>query len=169
MKKVYLFCLFGSFFTFISCHPHAEPLKTTDEHQQLIQKVNTFIDQWHQSATDADFASYFQSIAPDGIFVGTAAEEVWTKKEFEAFAAPYFEKGKTWDFKKIERQVYTTNNEFIWFNETLNTWMGVCRGSGTLYLNPNTNRLEIKQYVLSLTVPNDRIQSVIQAIEQPSK
>ncbi len=46
-----------------------------------------------------------------------------------------------------------------WFDETLDTWMGVCRGSGVL-INKNGKWL-IKQYVLSLTVPNEKMKEVI--------
>ncbi len=46
-----------------------------------------------------------------------------------------------------------------WFDELLDTWMGVCRGSGVLVKNGDS--WKIKQYVLSLTVPNSNIDEVI--------
>ena len=45
------------------------------------------------------------------------------------------------------------------FDELLDTWMGVCRGSGVIELVDK--KLKIKHYVLSLTIPNDIIDDVI--------
>jgi hypothetical protein len=39
--------------------------------------------------------------------------------------------------------------------------MGTCRGSGVL--EKTTNGWKIKQYVLSITIPNDDVQAVILA------
>ncbi len=47
----------------------------------------------------------------------------------------------------------------VWFDELLDTWMGTCRGSGVL--EKNNKEWKIKQYVLSVTIPNDSIQKVI--------
>ena len=101
------------------------------------------------------------------MYVGTDQSEVWTKEQFAAFAKPYFDRGKAWDFTPIERNMYfSETGKLIWFNETIDTWMGVCRGSGVLKItNEEPNEFEIKQYVLSLTVPNEKIQNVINAIE----
>ena len=64
------------------------------------------------------------------------------------------------DFKPLERHIYTNKSgNFIWFYELLDTWMGVCRGSGVIELVGK--QLKIKHYVLSLTVPNDVIDEVI--------
>ena len=82
------------------------------------------------------------------------------QKQFENFSKPYFDKGKAWDFKTIERNIYISKNkEVVWFDELLDTWMGTCRGSGVL--EKNNTEWKIKQYVLSVTIPNDSIQKVI--------
>ncbi len=96
------------------------------------------------------------------VFIGTDATENWTKKQFISFSKPYFDRGKAWDFKTLERNVYTNKSgDFVWFDELLNTWMGTCRGSGVLEKTGST--WKIKHYVLSVSIPNDDVQKVIAA------
>ena len=96
------------------------------------------------------------------VFIGTDASENWEKKQFQDFSKPYFDKGKAWDFKTLERTIcLNPSGDFAWFDELLNTWMGTCRGSGVL--EKTTNGWKIKQYVLSITIPNDDVQAVILA------
>lgn len=123
------------------------------------------LDQWHLAASNAQFEKYFSLMDKDAVFVGTAKEEVWSKKAFMDFAKPFFDKGKAWSFTKISRNIYITNhNDIVYFDELLNTWMGVCRGSGVLV--KKNNKWLIKHYVLSLTVPNDKIKSVMDVIKK---
>jgi len=137
--------------------------ETGKSKQENIQQINLVLDNWHQAAADADFNTYFELMTDDAVFVGTDSSEVWSKNEFMNFSKPYFDKGKAWDFKKINRNVYLSENPRIaWFDETLNTWMGVCRGSGIL--EKNDNQWRIKHYVLSLTVPNEQIKKVIEVL-----
>ncbi len=132
-----------------------------------IETIDDFLTDWHQAAANADYDSYFDPIAEKGIYVGTDDAEVWTKEEFSAFSKPYFEKGRAWDFKAINRNIYRKGDgETFFFNETLDTWMGVCRGSGIIQKNKATGELEILQYVLSLTIPNESIREVMDVIEQ---
>jgi hypothetical protein len=122
--------------------------------------IHTFIDAWHLAATKADANAYFGSIADNGIFIGTDATERWNKSQFLAFAKPYFDKGKAWDFKAYGRSLHVSNDgRFVWFSELLTTWMGVCRGSGILEKTPQG--WKIHQYHLSVTVPNDLIRDFI--------
>lgn len=122
--------------------------------------IHTFIDNWHLAATKADAQAYFGAIADNGTFIGTDATERWNKKQFLAFAKPYFDKGKAWDFKAHNRTVHVSNDgRFVWFSELLTTWMGVCRGSGILENTPQG--WKIQQYHLSVTVPNDLIRDFI--------
>jgi ketosteroid isomerase-like protein len=122
--------------------------------------IHKFIDDWHLAATRADAEAYFGSIADNGIFIGTDASERWNKQQFYAFAKPYFDKGKAWDFKGYGRSVHVSNDgRFVWFSELLTTWMGVCRGSGILENTPRG--WKIQQYHLSVTVPNDLIRDFI--------
>jgi len=124
------------------------------------QKVTQFIDQWHADAAAANFETYFGALAEESIFIGTDATENWNKKQFQAFAKPYFDKGKAWNFKAIERNIYfNENGKLVWFDELLSTQMKICRGSGVLVLEKG--EWKIKHYVLSMTIPNDTIDEVV--------
>jgi hypothetical protein len=127
--------------------------------------VNVFIDDWHKAAGRADEKSFFGMMAEDAVYIGTDSSERWTKAEFYAFAKPYFDKGKAWDFKPFDRDLHTSKNgKYVWFSELLNTWMGVCRGSGVLEKKGNT--WKIRQYHLSVTVPNEVINDFISLVEK---
>lgn len=125
-------------------------------------EIDVVLNNWHQDVAQYDFDAYFNALSEDAVFVGTDAEEVWSKKEFMEFSKPYFDKEQTWDFKPLDRHIYfDKKTSLVWFDETLNTWMGVCRGSGVLM---HTNEgWKIKHYVLSVAVPNEDIKAVIQA------
>ena len=99
------------------------------------------------------------------IFVGTDATEHWTKQEFQVFAKPFFDRGKAWDFKAVERHIYFSKDQkTVWFDELLSTWMKGCRGSGVLVKTAGV--WKIKHYVLSMTVPNEHTNAVIQIKEK---
>lgn len=120
--------------------------------------LNTVLDSWHQAASNADFDTYSDLMATDARFIGTASAENWSKKQFMEFSKPFFDKGKAWSFKPLERNIYSNNN-IVWFDEQLETWMGICRGSGVL-IQENDN-WKIKHYVLSLAIPNETITAII--------
>ncbi|MFN8273686.1 MAG: nuclear transport factor 2 family protein [Flavobacteriaceae bacterium] len=123
-------------------------------------EIDALLNQWHKDAAVADAEAYFGAMADDGIFIGTDATENWNKKQFQAFAKPYFDKGKAWDFKPFERHIYlSADGKTAWFDELLDTWMKICRGSGVL--QKEGNAWKIKHYVLSTTVPNDNINEVV--------
>lgn len=134
----------------------------------LAQKpqIDQLLDDWHMAATKADSLAYFSLMDDPSVFVGTDSFEVWEKKAFISFAGPYFAKGKAWSFTKITRNIYLdpTLPTIGWFDEMLDTWMGPCRGSGLVV--KKGNKWLIKHYVLSVTVPNDKIQQVIKAIAE---
>ncbi|MEI8202237.1 MAG: nuclear transport factor 2 family protein [Bacteroidota bacterium] len=124
------------------------------------KEINTMLDSWNVAAAKADFKAYFSCFSEDAIFVGTDACEHWDKKSFMAWAKPYFDKGKTWDFKSIDRHIYfdKTGNT-AWFDELLSTRMKICRGSGVVV--KQENEWKIKQYVLSMSIPNEITDTVI--------
>ncbi|MBL4605217.1 MAG: nuclear transport factor 2 family protein [Flavobacteriaceae bacterium] len=144
---------------FTSCN--SSDLKTQKvEKPEVVKKANTFLDAWHLAASEANYTNYFGKMDSISVFIGTDAGENWTKKEFENFSKPYFDKGKAWSFKAIERNIYMNEDAtVIWFDELLSTWMGLCRGSGVLTMK--NNELVLKHYVLSVTIPNDDIQKLI--------
>lgn len=133
--------------------------KVFDEKEQ----VNRTLDAWHKAAAEANFKNYFGMMTEDAIFIGTDPTENWDKKAFQAFAKPYFDKGKAWDFKAIERHIYfDKSGKLAWFDELLDTHMKICRGSGVLV--KIGNEWKIKHYVLSITIPNDNINEVVKII-----
>ena len=124
-------------------------------------EINLILNNWHKAAAEANFNSYFDAMADDAIFIGTDATENWNKPAFIQFAKPYFDKGKAWNFTSLERNIYfSSDKKTAWFDELLNTQMKICRGSGVLVVDKNGNWI-IKQYVLSMTIPNDHTDEVV--------
>ena len=129
--------------------------------------VHAFLDAWHQASADANFEAYFGAISDRGIFVGTDEREVWTKEEFIEFAKPYFDQGKAWEFYQVGRNIYRPIRDipYLWFDEVLTTWMGICRGSGVISYDVSNDRLFLEHYVLSITIPNEKIEAVLDAVQ----
>lgn len=151
---------FFGFFLLLLC-----ACKPTQPHSADLNQVNQFLDGWHQAASNADYNRYFDALASDAIFVGTDAAEHWNKTEFQSFSKPYFDRGKAWDFKAVERHIYFSKDQkTVWFDELLSTWMKGCRGSGVLVKTAGV--WKIKHYVLSMTIPNDQTNAVIQLKEK---
>lgn len=144
----------------ISCQPVSIPAES-----EVKKDVHSLLDDWHKAASEANYDNYFGKMDSISIFIGTDASENWTKPEFEAFSKPYFDNGKAWDFKVLERNVYmNSDRDVVWFDELLKTWMGTCRGSGVVIKSDSD--WKIKHYVLSITIPNDDIQKVIAATKE---
>lgn len=124
------------------------------------EKINMMLDSWHKAAAEAKYDDYFNLMTEDAIFIGTDATENWNKTQFQAFAKPYFDKGKAWNFTALERHIYfDKSGKIAWFDELLNTQMKICRGSGVLV--KIGKEWKIKHYVLSMTVPNDNVNEVV--------
>tara|TARA_R110002126_G_scaffold274972_1_gene420285 strand:- start:27055 stop:27573 length:519 start_codon:yes stop_codon:yes gene_type:complete len=135
---------------------------SNEQNKAIKAEINTTLNNWHLAATEANFDNYFGKMDSISVFIGTDASENWNKTQFANFSKPYFDKGKAWDFKTLERNVYVNKSgDFVWFDELLHTWMGTCRGSGVL--EKKANGWKIKQYVLSVAIPNDDVQKVIAA------
>ena len=148
MKFYYLF-----FLAIVSCstHQNSDTQKTS---------INVILDNWHKAAAQANFNDYFNVLSDESIFIGTDATENWNKKEFQAFAKPYFDKGKAWNFRAIERNIYfSSDGKIVWFDELLSTQMKICRGSGVLV--QENGQWKIKHYVLSMTIPNENVDEVV--------
>lgn len=148
MKKI---VLFAALFLLVAFVPAEDKEKV---------KINQLLDNWHKAAADANFEAYFKPMTRNAIFIGTDATENWDKAAFQAYAKPYFDKGKAWNFKRIERHIYVSQDQkTAWFDELLDTQMKICRGSGIL-LKQN-GEWKIAQYVLSMTVPNEHTEAVV--------
>ncbi|WP_445757902.1 nuclear transport factor 2 family protein [Polaribacter sp.] len=147
------------FFLLISCEKPISEISTTEKHQ-LKLTLNTFLDDWHLAASEANYANYFNKMDSISIFLGTDATENWTKKQFEEYSKPHFDKGKAWNFKSLERNIYLNNfGNFAWFDEHLKTNRGTFRGSGIL--ENIKNNWKIKHYVLSVPIPNDNMNEIV--------
>ena len=76
------------------------------------------------------------------------------------FSRPYFDRGKAWSFRAIERNIYLgPDGKTAWFDELLDTWMQLCRGSGVLVKSPEG--WKIAHYVLSMTMPNEEVEGAV--------
>jgi ketosteroid isomerase-like protein len=152
MKNIFLLSL-----AFLLCS--AFTVITTSEDKDK-EKINSTLDGWHKAAAGAKYNDYFNFMTDDAIFIGTDATENWNKTEFQAFAKPFFDKGKAWNFTVLERHIYfDKTGKVAWFDELLNTQMKICRGSGVLV--KIGGQWKIKHYVLSMTVPNDNVEEVV--------
>jgi ketosteroid isomerase-like protein len=132
-------------------------LSITAQQTAQQKEANTALDQWHKAAANADFTTYFNLMTVDAVFIGTDATENWDVEEFKTYSKPYFDQGKAWSFTAIERHLYETQN-IIYFDELLDTQMGICRGSGVL--KKENGVWKIAHYVLSIAVPNDQVSTL---------
>ena len=147
-----------------NCSPQDEIKLVSMEQLRFDQpSIHRFIDQWHIAAAQADFKAYFGVLDSLSIYMGTDATERWSKEKFIKFAKPYFDKGKAWEFHATQRNLsFDKAGKLVWFDELLSTSMGTCRGSGVLEFTGNT--WKIRQYNLSLMVPNDKLKAVMETI-----
>lgn len=141
-----------------------QPVKTTDNVTIDItkekQQINIMLDSFNKAAAKADYNAYFNFYTADAIFTGTDATERWDKNAFMKWAKPIFDKGRAWSFTALERHIYfAKTGNLAWFDELLNTQMKICRGSGVLVKEGND--WKVQQYILSTTVPNEQLDSVI--------
>ncbi|MDR0802040.1 nuclear transport factor 2 family protein [Fluviicola sp.] len=128
--------------------------------------IDSLIDNWYKAAAEANYANYFGLMADHFIFMGTDPSERWNKEQFGAFCKSYFDQGKTWDFRKIERHIeISKDGKTAWFDEKISTWMKDCRGSGVLV--KTGKEWKLAQYNLSVLIENDKIQDFIQLREKP--
>ncbi len=123
------------------------------------------IDLWHNAAATANYNSYFNFIAEEGIFIGTDISERWNKKEFSEFSKPYFDNGKAWSFTPKERIIrYSKDKATAWFDEILDTWMGECRATGVLVFQEGNWKLA--HYQLSVTIDNELMPQFLELINK---
>jgi hypothetical protein len=124
------------------------------------KQIASMLDSFNNAAAKADFNNYFRHFTDNAIFIGTDATEHWDKSHFMVWAKPYFDRGRAWNFKSMERNIYMDENKSIaWFDELLNTQMKICRGSGVVI--KKDNEWKIQQYVLSMTMPNSQIGEIL--------
>lgn len=155
MKKIISLVLL--FILMISCEKSVPNLPDSEKQKQIIE---SFLNEWHLAASQANYANYFDKMAENSVFIGTDASEIWTKKQFENYSKPHFDNRKAWDFKALERNIYINETgNFAWFDENLQTNRGTFRGSGVL--EKTENNWKLKHYVLSVPIPNDDMKEVV--------
>ncbi len=137
---------------FVSCtnKPASEP-------QAIIPELDSILDSWHHAAAVADEDTYFSAMHEEGIFLGTDPKEHWKREDFREWASPYFKRDTAWAFTSFQRNWYFSMEASIaWFDELLDTHMGVCRGSGVFQQN-EMGEWELMHYNLALTLPNEKM------------
>lgn len=124
------------------------------------------LDAFHLAASRADVEAYFDRLAPDAVFLGTAPGERWTRSEFLAFVEPYFSAGRGWTYVPREgaRHVVVDRAAGVaWFDEVLdNEKYGRCRGTGIL--RRADGRWRIEHYNLMIPIPNEVTPDVVERI-----
>ena len=151
--RLYYISLVIAFFL-INCRNNS--INKEEERKIIIATLDSF----NEAAARSDFNAYMNFFADDAVFIGTDATENWNKKDFMVWSKPFFDKGATWNFKSIDRHIYFDKTGSVaWFDELLNTQMKICRGSGVL--TKQANAWKIQQYVLSMTIPNNKIDTII--------
>ncbi|OFX90105.1 MAG: hypothetical protein A2W99_17435 [Bacteroidetes bacterium GWF2_33_16] len=121
-----------------------------------IVELNAVMDNWHYAASIADEEVFFNTLDTNAVYLGTDPKERWLKHEFEEWAMPYFQRDVAWAFKPYNRVwAFSENGEIAWFDELLETHMGICRGSGVM--KKYEDGWKLKHYNLALTLPNEKM------------
>jgi len=138
----------------------------TESEESAQEAVAVVLDRLHAAAASADGEAYFGTFAPAATFMGTDASERWSLSEFREFAKPHFEGETAWSYTPFERHIkFSPNLRTAWFDERLmNEKLGETRGSGVLLQTAGTWR--IAHYVLSIPIPNDAAEAVVELVRE---
>ena len=124
------------------------------------QAVNALLNQLHESATAADWSTYFSLYHPQAVFLGTDASERWDMVEFERYAKPT----KGWRYDVKSRHLLQIDDTVVFDEQLYSPAYGVSRGTGALV---NTDEgWKIAQYHLSFPIPNDKAKRITSLIKQ---
>lgn len=131
--------------------------KTNCPDEELTRFViDSLINEWHHAAAVADEKSFFGFMTEEAVYIGTDSSERWHRDELAEWSRKYFEGKSAWDFKPISRNItFGPGHNIAWFDELLDTWMGVCRSTGIVVLVDD--KWKLVHYQLSLTLPNDKL------------
>ena len=151
-------CLFGIFTVACASVPAAP----------ADRAIHNTLDAYHAAAARADGRRYLNLMTHDSVFLGTAAEERWTKEQFRAFASPYFAEGKGWTYLPIEGSRTVTlspDASYAWFDELLRSEKyGLVRGSGVV--REESGGWKIAQYNLHFPIPNEIAGEVVELVRR---
>lgn len=143
-----------------SCDQQKSNSETVPDNTESKKQISAMLDSFNVAAASAEYDRYFNFYTSDATFNGTDATENWDKKAFMTWAKPFFDKKTTWNFSALQRNIYFGKaNDIAWFDELLSTQMKICRGSGVVV--KEGDEWKVQQYVLSTTVPNTILDSVI--------
>ena len=106
------------------------------------KQVNAFVDEWHDDAAHARMA-YFDKIAKDGVYIGTDKTELWHRDEFKAWAKKYFERKSAWTSSHQAQCLCPADKKYIWFDELLDTQMGLAGPAASSARLPAVSRSNI--------------------------
>jgi len=150
MKKI-IILIFSSYFI-VSCISNNDAIDKENE----TKKLNEFVDNWHHAAAVADEDVFFGCLDENAVYLGTDPKERWVKSEFMDWGMKYFERDTAWAFTPYNRfWEFSEDMKYAWFDELLDTQMGICRGSGVLM--KYKDGWKIKHYNLALTLPNEHM------------
>lgn len=161
MRKLLTF-IFAISVIAMTAQPNAELSKKQKNIE--IKRVNAFLNEWHGLAAVGDTA-YFGYFDDESFYLGTDPKEIWNLQEFKDFAMPHFKQGSAWSFKTKDRNVHLGDyGHYVWFDEILDTWMGLCRGTGVL--EKKNGEWRIKHYSLTVLIPNSVIKKYTEIINK---
>ena len=100
---------------FSSCNCNEKPVEQVSMIAEKEQ-ISNLLENWHLSAAEANFESYFDAMSSESVFVGTDAAEVWNIQQFKDFSKPYFDKGNAWSFSAVKRNIYLDSNKIIYIH-----------------------------------------------------
>lgn len=145
---------------------HLVALHKQRELAGIAGEVARTLDSFHDAAAVADEDRYFAILPNDSVFLGTDATERWTGQQFRQFAMRYFKRDSAWTYVPFERHVtLAKSGEIAWFDEALdNAGYGECRGSGVLV--KRDGRWVLRQYNLTVPIPNDLMSGVAKDIRK---
>ena len=156
--NIILLFVFGSSFSLSA----QTEVKTENQEKRTINRV---LNSWHERAAVAD-TTYFELFAENAMYLGTDVKEIWTAQEFEDLYMSFFKRGTAWNFKKKDRNVYLGDyGHYAWVDESLDTWMGLCRGTAVLEKNAD-GQWRIKHYSLTVLVSNDVITDYVKLLNR---
>ena len=146
------------------------PASQTPAPTSAEAEIAAALDRLNAASSAADGPAYFSLFTPEARFIGTDATEHWTMAQFRAFAEPVFARGRGWSYPATERTITVAPIDcrcVAWFEEKLiNASYGETRGSGVMRLTPDGWKIE--QYVLSIAIPNDKADAIVEMIRAPA-
>jgi len=139
------------------------------QHTKDSLQISRTIDNWHKAASISDKKTYFSILNKDGIFIGTDETEHWTNELMQEKVKKAFEGKSAWNFIPKKRHIFFSKHSqnIAWFDELLDTWMGVCQGSGVM--ERENGEWRISHYQLSIAVPNDLVKKYLELLNNNKK